>query len=252
MNITILPKILLKKLVNKFGYDIHKKNTQSDFYENELEIINFVKPYTLTSKERIFALIEAVRYIIKNNISGDFVECGVWKGGSIMVMMKTLLEVASEKEIYLFDTFAGMTKPTDNDKNIKNEKAKFYFDKTKNNDFSSEWSNITLEEVKKNISSINFDMGKVHFIVGRVEDTIPEKSPRETSLLRLDTDWYESTRHELIHLFPRLSKGGIIIIDDYWSWKGSKLATDEYFKQNNIKIFLKTIDSFGGIIGVKI
>ena len=251
----------VKKLFDNLGYDIHKKNTILDeFYRNELEIINSVKPYTYTTRERIFALIEAVRYVIKNNIPGDFVECGVWKGGSVMAMMKTLLEVASEREIYLFDTFAGMTKPTDKDKIIKpsllggtpGRDPRIFFEETKINDFSSEWGNATVEEVKKNLSRINFDMNKIHFVVGRVEYTIPEKSPREISLLRLDTDWYESTRHELTHLFPRLSKGGIVLVDDYWAWKGSKLATDEYFKQKNITIFLKTTDPFGGVIGVKI
>ena len=111
--------------------------------------------------------------------------------------------------------------------------------------------NVPLNDVKKNVFSTNYNKEKFHFIVGKVEETIPEKAPEKISLLRLDTDWYESTRHELVHLFPRLSRGGIIIIDDYWSWDGSRMATDEYLSQNNIKIFLKTIDPFGGVIGVK-
>ena len=189
---------------------------------------------------------------MKNNIEGDFVECGVWKGGSIMTMIKILQEYKSKREIHLFDTFAGMSKPTDNDINITNEKASDFFNKTKINSASSNWCNVSIGDVKKNIDSLAYDKEKIHFIVGKVEDTIPKQAPQKISLLRLDTDWYESTKHELVHLFPRLTKGGIIIIDDYWSWKGSKMAADEYFLHNNIPIFLKTTDIFGGVIGVKI
>ena len=245
-------KSFIKKLVNSLGYEIHKRNNQKmEFYEGDLNIINFVKPYTLTSNERIFALIESVRYVIKNNIPGDFVECGVWKGGSVMTMAKVLLEQEQERDIHLFDTFVGMTKPTDEDKNIIGDKAEDIFEKMRINDNSSEWCNISLNDVKKNIFSSGYNNEKFHFIVGKVEETIPSLAPEKISLLRLDTDWYESTKHELIHLFPRLSKGGIIIIDDYWSWSGSRKATEEYFSQNNITIFLKTIDPFGGVIGVK-
>ena len=70
---------------------------------------------------------------------------------------------------------------------------------------------------------------KIHFVQGRVEETIPASAPDSISLLRLDTDWYESTKHELVHLFPRLSPSGVIIIDDYGHWKGCRKAVDEYF-----------------------
>jgi hypothetical protein len=81
--------------------------------------------------------------------------------------------------------------------------------------------------------------------VGKVEDTIPADIPEKIALLRLDTDWYESTKHELIHLFPRLQKGGVLIIDDYGFWKGARKAVDEYFAENNIQILLNRIDDTG-------
>ena len=246
-------KKLLKKFVKKSGYDIHKKNNlKYEFYKKDLEIITSIKPFTLSTEERIFSLIEAVRYVLKNNIEGDFVECGVWKGGSIMTMIKILQENNQEKDLYLYDTFAGMTKPTEFDRNIKNNYASDYFEKAKINDDSSNLTNISLEEVKKNIMTLGYNSRKLHYVVGKVEKTLPRYAPEKIALLRLDTDWYESTKHELIHLFPLLSKGGIIIIDDYWSWQGSKLATDEYFQEKNIPIFLRTTDIFGGVIGVKI
>ena len=70
---------------------------------------------------------------------------------------------------------------------------------------------------------------RIHFVEGKVEDTIPAHAPERIALLRLDTDWYESTRHELEHLYPRLSRGGVLIIDDYGHWQGARQAVDEYF-----------------------
>jgi len=83
----------------------------------------------------------------------------------------------------------------------------------------------------------------MHFIKGRVEETIPNAAPEQIALLRLDTDWYESTRHELIHLFPRLTHGGVLIIDDYGYWQGARKAVDEYIEENKLSILLARIDS---------
>ena len=107
-----------------------------------------------------------------------------------------------------------------------------------------------MEVVKKNIFSIGYDPEKIHFVQGKVEDTIPATIPEKISLLRLDTDWYESTKHELEHLFPRLSKGGILILDDYGHWQGARKAADEYFNNNHISIFLSRAD-YTGRIAVK-
>ena len=250
-------KNLIKKIIKKCGYEVHKSGTYGefpvDFNENDIEVIKSVKQFTLTSIERRFALIQAVNYIIKNKIAGDIVECGVWKGGSIMAIAKTLLTLKSyDKELYLFDTFEGMPKPKEFDvASYDNRMAIKQFEDLKINDNSSNWSKIELDEVRNNVFSTKYNKEKFHFIKGKVEDTIPEFSPETISILRLDTDWYESTRHELIHLFPRLVKGGVIIIDDYGYWKGAKKAVDEYFTENNIPILLNRIDTTGRI-GIKI
>lgn len=214
-------------------------------------IIKSVEPYTLTSPERLNALIEAVEYIIRNKIPGSIVECGVYKGGSVMAIMKTLLKLKnSEKEIYLFDTFEGMPKPSALDIDYMGKLASDKFKKTMMSDNSSNWDNAALEEVQKSVFKIGYDKTKCYFIKGIIEDTIPDKAPDIISLLRLDTDWYQSTLHELRHLFPRLSEGGVLIIDDYGHWKGAKKAVDEYFSQNSIPILLNRID-YTGRIGIK-
>ena len=249
-------KNLAKKIIKKLGYEIHRIDTYVefpiDFNKTDIEIIKSVKPFTLTSIERRFALIQAVNYIIKNKIAGDIVECGVWKGGSIMAVTKTLLELKSyDKELYLFDTFEGIPKPTEFDVSYKDKLAIKEFEDQKIDNNSSDWLRIELDEVKKNVFSTGYNKEKFHFIKGKVEDTIPKNSPETISILRLDTDWYDSTRHELIHLFPRLVRGGIVIIDDYGFWRGAKKAVDEYFEENNILILLNRIDTTG-VIGIKI
>ena len=249
-------KNLAKKIIKKLGYEIHRIDTYVefpiDFNKTDIEIIKSVKPFTLTSIERRFALIQAVNYIIKNKIAGDIVECGVWKGGSIMAITKTLLELKSyDKELYLFDTFEGMPKPTEFDVSYKDKLAIKEFEDQKIDNNSSDWLRIELDEVKKNVFSTGYNKEKFHFIKGKVEDTIPKNSPETISILRLDTDWYDSTRHELIHLFPRLVRGGVVIIDDYGFWRGAKKAVDEYFEENNILILLNRIDTTG-VIGIKI
>ena len=186
--------------------------------------------------------------MVDNNIPGDIIECGVWRGGSMMaVALKLLNEKKSEKDLYLFDTYEGMSKPTDLDVSLEGEIANNQFEENKKSEDSSDWCLAALEEVKQNITKTGYDLEKIHFIKGKVEDTLPKYAPKQIALLRLDTDWYESTKHELIHLFPLLVTGGVLILDDYGYWAGAKKAVDEYFSKNKIQILLNRIDQTGRI-----
>ena len=211
----IMVKLKRKVVKNFFRFlrndpKINKVYDDRDFSSFEKDVINKTSLFTMTSSERIVSLIRATEYVVKNNIHGSIVECGVWKGGSIMAALYTLKNLNSFKEVYLYDTFEGMTEPTDMDLSHSGSSAKeIYKDK------EGSWCYSSLGEVKSNIEKIKYPEDKIHFIKGKVEDTIPYKDvPQNISLLRLDTDWYESTLHEMNHLFPRLVKGGIIIIDD--------------------------------------
>ena len=218
----------------------------SDFDEHVISIIREVRPFTMTSCERLFTLIEAVKYVKRNDIKGAFVECGVWRGGSVMAMAKTLLSLNSnERDMYLFDTFSGMSSPTQDDVSYRGENAISIFEEKKTSNHSSDWCCATIEDVSRNVVSTGYPPQRLHFVQGKVEDTIPAKAPDGIALLRLDTDWYESTRHELEHLFPRLEPGGILIIDDYGYWKGARKAVDEYIEKNNLRLFLSRIDDTG-------
>ena len=248
-------KNIIKKIVQNSGYDIRKKNSfkippefPSDFSENDIKIIKKVNPFTLTSNERIHSLLQATKYVVDNSLPGDIVECGVWKGGSMMAVAYTLLkEKKQDRDLYLFDTYEGMSKPTDLDVSFEGKKADTQFEENKKGEDSSDWCFASLDEVKQNVLKTGYDSEKIHFIKGKVENTLPKNAPKQIALLRLDTDWYESTKHELIHLFPKLVSGGVLILDDYGYWAGAKKAVDEYVSQNKIKILLNRIDQTGRI-----
>ncbi len=247
-------KKIFQKILNNFGYSIQKiKNEIPYDMDKEFnEIFYKSRDFTLTSVERAYVLYKAIEYISKFKISGDIVECGVWKGGSIIISAMTLMkENNRSRKIYLYDTFEGMAEPTDVDRMAANDfPAKEMWNKLKRKNDNIWMCYSSLKEVRKNVFSSGYPKKNFIFIKGKVEDTIPKTIPEKISLLRLDTDWFESTRHELVYLFPKLSKGGILIIDDYGHWKGAKKAVDEYFKDNNIKILLNRIDCTG-VIGVK-
>lgn len=213
-----------------------------------LEIYEKCKPFTMTSIERAYALYNSCKYIVKNGIEGAFVECGVWKGGSAMLIAHTLLSLGiSDRKMYLYDTFEGMSEPEEIDTDTKNQSAKSLLEEN-DKETSHVWSFATEEEVKKNLFSSGYDRENMLFVRGKVEETIPGAIPDKIALLRLDTDWHASTYHELVHLYPRLAKSGILIIDDYGHWVGAKKAVDEYFEKNNQLVLLNRIDYTGRLL----
>lgn len=232
-----------------FGLEDKQSLYPLDFEPFHIQIIEKVRPYTMTSNERLFGLIEAVKYVIQYNIPGDFVECGVWKGGSMMAIAETLLQLGvHNRQLYLYDTFSGMTAPTDEDKDSLNRNAADQLQNDANNKSESVvWAYSTLDEVKKNLANVAYPSANIHFIEGDILQTIPKHIPGQIALLRLDTDWYASTRHEMIHLYPLLNKNGVLIIDDYGFWKGSRQAVDEYITEQNIQILLNRMDDTGRI-----
>ncbi len=243
----------MKKIISKILSKKEKINySTADFSDFELETINSAKPFTMTSPERMVSLIRATEYTIKNNIEGDFVECGVWKGGSAMLILKTLLKYGIDnKKIYLYDTFEGMSVPTEKDVSFTGKKAEVLLQEQDKAVSHSVWCYSSLEEVKANIRQVGYPEENIVFVQGKVEETIPATIPEKICLLRLDTDWYESTQHELLHLYPLLAQRGILIIDDYGHWEGCRKAVDEYFEANEIPIFLSRID-YTGRLAVKI
>ena len=238
--------------VHRLGYEIVHLNKvrklPTDFDPLHTEVYEKVKDNTMTSPERIYSLIEAVQYLGKNDISGAIVECGVWKGGSMMAIAQTLNARGDQsRELFLYDTFEGMPAPGEKDRNWSGESAINLLNKDTDKEKSHIWAYSTIETVRQAMRGTRYPENKIHYVQGKVEETIPGTMPGEIALLRLDTDWYESTRHELHHLFPLLKKGGVLILDDYGHWQGARTAVDEYFNEHPQPILLNRIDETGRI-----
>jgi len=215
-----------------------------DFSPDEIGIIEQVEFATMTSPERIVALIRAVQYLVENGIAGDFVECGVWRGGSMMAVARTLQRAGELRPLHLFDTFDGMPPPQAVDRNLRGQLAEKLLSQ-QDRSTSYVWALAQIDEVRKNMAATGYPTDQIHYVQGRIEATIPEAAPGQIALLRLDTDWYESTRHELEHLYPRLTAGGVLIVDDYGHWEGCRRAVDEYFGQMRPAPHLCRIDYTG-------
>ena len=244
----------IEKLFNRYGYGIiptkHKfSNLAVELDDFDVEIINHVlnKKYTMTSIPRLINTLKACRYVVENDIGGDFVECGVWRGGNGILAKSIFEHLGSNKKVWMFDTFAGMTQPTLYDvktttqvhadaKYTKNQKANH-----------NEWCYASLEDVKNNFVESGLDLHDVNFIEGDICNTLVNQKniPHLISVLRLDTDWYESTKVELETLYPQLCRNGVLIIDDYGSWEGARKAVDEYFEDKKYKPFFNVIDFTG-------
>jgi O-methyltransferase len=244
----------IRSLLNRAGYDVVRQRPSVELslasygFDADFEpIYERCKPYTMTSPERMHALFRAIRYVVANDIEGDIVECGVAAGGSMMVAALTLMSVHSERRLYLYDTFAGMTEPGETDVDFAGNKAWREWKGCERRDHNA-WCYASLPTVKANVAGTGYPQDRVHYVVGPVQETIPALVPERIALLRLDTDWYESTWHELAHLYPRISRGGVLIIDDYGHWRGCRKAVDEYFAKS--PPLLHRIDRTG-VVAVK-
>lgn len=200
------------------------------------------RQYTMTSWERLYALYKSVQYTVENGIPGDLVECGVWRGGSMKLVAHVLQSLGdTNRTLFLYDTFEGMTEPD----------PAFDIDFSGNeavNDWREvqrravKWAYAPIEEVQEVIASSGYPMEKVILVKGLVEDTLPGTIPASIALLRLDTDWYSSTKHEMEHLYPKLSPQGILILDDYGHYQGTRRGVDEYLSKLDKKPLLQRVD----------
>ncbi|NEB99768.1 TylF/MycF/NovP-related O-methyltransferase [Streptomyces anulatus] len=220
----------------------------ADYDDEAKETIRAVKPYSMTSPERLNAFILATRHIVRYNIPGSIVECGVWRGGSMQACARTLLAAGeTERDLYLFDTYEGMTPPTAEDLRRDGRPAQELLDAQGKD--RPIWAVASLEDVQAGFDTVPYPKERVHYVRGRVEDTVPGQAPEQISILRLDTDWYASTKHELEHLYDRLVPGGVLLIDDYGYWQGSRQAVDEFLDKTGEQLLLLRMDE--GRIAVK-
>lgn len=221
----------------------------------EREFVHYVKDrnLTMTSYERLWTTLMACKHVMERDISGAFVECGVWRGGNALLAAWVFRLHGANRRVYLLDTFQGMTAPTQRDKRVKDGSAALGDFLQNQKGTYNTWCYASLEDVKNNFAQAGLLSENVIFVQGDVCETLEDERnlPDDIAVLRLDTDWYQSTKKELETLYPRLSIGGVLLIDDYGHWAGAKDATDEYFHLHNNRPFLQYVD-YTGRTAVKI
>lgn len=235
--------------LKKMGYGLLPPSQNLIDLESDFkDIWQIAREFTMTSEERGYSLYKAVEYVVKNQINGAFVECGVWRGGSCMVMALALQKFGGQKRpIYLYDTFSGMTDPGDqdiiswNNRKVADKQAE---ERARGVDSFADWA-VGKQEVKKNLQKTGYPADLLYFVSGPVEQTLTNTVPETIAILRLDTDWYASTKKELEILYPLLASRGVLIIDDYGHFKGARQAVDEYFGQNPPLPLLSRVDYTG-------
>lgn len=198
-------------------------------------VIERAMPHTMTGAPRVQALVDAVRHLARHGVPGAFAECGVWRGGSLLAVALTLLEEGdTARELWGWDTFEGMTEPGEHDLSAHDPPARETWLRAQQaGEVPWDWlfdpETFDEDRVRALLLGSGYPADRVRLVRGDVLQTIPAQAPERLALLRLDTDWYESTRHELEHLWPRLSPGGVLLIDDYGHWQGARRAVDEFF-----------------------
>lgn len=211
-----------------------------------LEGLKKVAPYTMTLNlgiEALYNLFHSIKYLCENAIEGDVVECGVWRGGMMMMAAHALQHWGqTHRQLYLFDTYDGMPEPEDNDIDFDGKAMKTVWQNQKQQGRKIGFGG-TQEQVRTNLMLMKYPEHNMHFVAGDVLDTIPAAAPASIALLRLDTDWYKSTRHELEHLYGRVVPNGLVIIDDYGWCQGAREATDEFLASLPFKPMLHRINT---------
>jgi O-methyltransferase len=239
----------IKGVLGRMGLEVHRAAPSQpepefppDFDEGARLLYREVQPYTLTGMERVLALRDAVRYVSRAGIPGDICECGVWRGGSMMAIALTLVELGdTERDLYLYDTF---TRPPDTGPHDgPGDQAEL--DSALQN---PGYAYLPMEQVRRNLEATGYPADRLRFVPGLVEETLPEKAPGRIALLRLDTDYYSSTACEMEHLYPRVSPGGVLIIDDYGQFVGARGAVDQYFATHRECVLLNRIDFTGRLV----
>ncbi|WP_198038137.1 TylF/MycF/NovP-related O-methyltransferase [Skermanella stibiiresistens] len=220
------------------------------FVESEFaDLWSRFRDRTMVPWSVLYSAYRAARHVAEAGIPGDIVECGVWRGGCAAVMAEALaLAGVTDRRVLLFDTFAGMTEPDERDWMVgapEKQAAPIY--RARRQEGFTDWAFATRDEAVATLRETSYPFHNFVLIKGAVEETIPTKVPDlgDIAVLRLDTDFHQSTKHELEHFYPRLVSGGVLICDDYGWWNGARLAFDEYMADNKLRLLL-SIDPYSG------
>lgn len=233
-------------------YNDYDKKLGYEFEKDANEIIKIVRKNTMLPYVNLVTLYEQVLFCEKNGIEGDYVECGVWNGGAVGLMALANLKHGFERRnLHLFDAFEEICAP---DEEIDGERAinevkqilgKNAFTKGELTPLKGIYDKFggpgDIKACKSLIeNTIGYPTNYVHYHKGWFQNTLPGKSKEITkiAILRLDGDWYESTKVCLENLYDKVVPNGIVIFDDYGLYAGCKKAVDEFFVSRNKSYYL--------------
>lgn len=257
--------------MNKFCNLLYKLFSKQPEFDGEFEtvkrLIKKIRPYTMLPVVRLTSLYMQVKYCEQNNVKGDYMECGVWKGGAVGLMALTnQLYGATRRNLFLFDSFDDILPPNPEIDGFRAmQDALKYSNKTDLQELKSDPTTPikgfydsfggkgTLSQNRQLFfRQIKYDKKYVHFYKGWFEDTMPKASKNvdRLAILRIDADWYKSVYICLKYFYPKVVKGGFIVIDDYGYYEGCTKAVKQYFSERNIHLYPNSIDS-GSVYFIK-
>ncbi|WDP89415.1 MAG: class I SAM-dependent methyltransferase [Desulfobacter sp.] len=226
--------LTLVKFFRLFNYQIVKlpKSNESDKEDGK------VWPRygeSMVGRKRLDNIQYCVETVLKEDIKGDFIETGVWRGGAV-ILMKAILKSynISDRIVYVADSFEGLPKP---------DEEKYPLD-IGDIHYTEDFLAVSEDIVKSNFEKYGLLDENVHFLKGWFKDTLPTAPIDKLSVLRIDGDMYESTMDAITNLYPKLSDGGFCIIDDYVH-PPCKKAVDIYRKEHKIESPIESIDWTG-------
>ena len=179
--------------------------------------------FTLLSYRRMQNLFNLAREVA--SIEGDIVECGCYNGGSAAILAR-----ASQKRIWLFDSFEGLPAPTKEDGQATIDR------------YSVGWDKGSIEKVHQAFSLLGVPQVRYICVKGWFQETLPKSSIGKIALLHVDADWYESVKLVLGRFYHDIQPGGYIVIDDYGHWEGCRKAVDEFLASINPAVQLRRVD----------
>lgn len=195
--------------------------------------------YTVIGMTRLNNLQFCVEDVLKNNIPGDLIECGAWRGGAT-IFMRAILKAYSvtDRKVFVADSFEGMP---------ETNPAKYPMDKgmEKSSSLYSDYFKVSLEQVKANFASFDLLDSQVVFLKGWFKETLPTAPIQKLAVLRVDADLYESTMDSLVNLYPKLAVGGYLIVDDFGCYPACSQAVLDYRQAHGIKEAIVGIDWTG-------
>ena len=221
----------------------YQEKQQQNHLNAFLKVVDptFIKYYqkirknTMLSTEALYDLWWSVKYICKNELNGDIIEFGVWRGGALELIAYALNEYQGSNRIIGFDTFEGHPEPGKDEVDIwgNNMQKKFKEEKV------GKWAYANYEYVLSNLNNV---YKNVQLYKGLVDESIDENKVSNIAILRLDMDWYKPTKIVLQKFYNKILKGGLLIIDDYGHHSGARQAVDEFIRENNLNLNFRHVN----------